>query len=236
MRSLSRSALCLVAGIGLLAACVLTASEPAKPAAAAVTDKEKKSLHALHHQAVDIFVDRPGFGIRRLVLNLDDIMTAPKSLAEAYADKDKLSPKDQKKPSHFAVADMLMEQCGRLATDDGKETWQLKKFHLVGLLKQAEPVVYLEDKDPKKRGEEPKPAKDIPTRALDTFEKAALKTLRGGEPLVAERSDKTMRVMAPIYAGKRCAACHEPGTLLGGFTYELERVAYDPAKDGPLRR
>ena len=34
------------------------------------------------------------------------------------------------------------------------------------------------------------------------------------------------------------AACHDEGTLLGAFSYEMERVAHDPKLDGerPGRR
>lgn len=131
MNVLSRTTLCLVAVGGLLTACAMTASEPAKPVAEAATDKEKVALRGLHRNAVEIFVDRPGFGIRRLVMNLDDLVTGPKSLAELNAkprqpgpekpDAEKPDPKAAKKPSHYAVQDVLMEQGGRFATDDGKD-------------------------------------------------------------------------------------------------------------------
>ena len=59
--------------------------------------------------------------------------------------------------------------------------------------------------------------------------------VRNGEPLVAETSGKALRLLAPIFAGQRCTTCHDRGTLLGGFTYELERVAYDAEKDAARR-
>lgn len=237
MNVLSRTTLCLAVGCGLLTACAMTASEPAKLVAEAATDKEKVALRGLHRNAVEIFIDRPGFGIRRLVMNLDDLVTGPKLLAELNAkprqlDADKPEPKAEKKPSHFAVQDLLVERYGRIPTDDGQETWQLRKFHLVGLVKKDEPVVYLAERSPKTRDDEPKAAKDIPTRKVDDFEKAALATVRNGEPMLAEKTGKNLRVLAPIFAGKRCVACHDQGTLLGAFSYEMERVAHDPAKDG----
>lgn len=251
MNTSTRKMLGLVAAVGLLVACAITASEPAKPAET-VSDKEKAALGNLHRNAVEIFIDRPGFGIRRLVLNLDDLLTGPKSLAERNAKSEIKSeltdltkpgpmadPKAAKKPSHYAVEDVLLQWgYGRFATDDGKETWKLDKFHLVGLVKKDDPVVYLADKNPKKFGEEAKADKDIPTRAVNDFEKAALAAIRNGEASVAEKNGKAMRLLAPIFAGKRCAACHDEGTLLGAFTYELERVAHDPKLDGerPGRR
>lgn len=251
MNVLTRRLLCLVAVGGLLVACAITASEPAKPLdkpldkPEAATAKEKATLTMLHHNAVEIFVDRPGFGMRRMMMNLDDLLVGPKSLAERNAkprqpgpekpDTEKPAPKAEK-PSHYAVQDLLVEGgYGRFATDDGKETWQLSKFHLVGLVKHDDPVVYLTDSNPKKREDKPKAAKDIPTRKVDDFEKAALAAIRNGEPMLAEKSSKTMRVLAPIFAGKRCTACHDQGTLLGAFTYEMERVAHDPEKDGVRR-
>lgn len=236
----TRTLLSLVAA-GLLAACAITASEPAKPVAEKVTDKEKASLRNLHHNAVEIFVDRPGFGIRRLVLNLDDLLTGPKSLSERNAkarlpDPEKPAPKAARKPAHYAVQDLLVEGgYGRFATDDGKEAWQLSKFHLVGLVKKDDPVVYLAEKAPKKFDDDPKAEKDIPTREVNAFEKAALAAIRNGEPSVAEKAGKNLHLLAPIFAGKRCAACHDEGTLLGAFTYEMERVAHDPKKDGVRR-
>src|SRR5262245_6269622 len=229
--------LCLAAACGLLAVCAVAAPEPAKPVAEAVSAKEKLALHRLYRNAVEIFVDRPGFGVRRLVMNLDDLVTGSKSLAESnanaqQADPEKPAPKADKKPSHYAVQDLLIERAGRFPTDDGKESWQLRKFHLVGLVKHAKPVVYLADRNPKKRDEEPKADKDIPTRDVDAFEQAALAAIRDGEPLKAEKSGNDMRLLAPIFAGKRCTVCHDQGLILGGFTYELERVAYDAEKDG----
>lgn len=241
----TRTRLCFVAA-GLLAACAITASEPAKSTPEAVSDKEKASLRHLHHNAVEIFVDRPGFGMRRMKMNLDDLVTGPTSLAERNAkprqpgpekpDGEKHDLKAAKKPSHYAVQDMLVEGgYGRFATDDGKEAWQLRKFYLVGLVKKDDPVVYLTDPNPKPREDKSKAEKDIPTRAVNDFEKAALAAIRNGEPMLAEKTGKNLKLLAPIFAGKRCTACHDQGTLLGGFTYELERVAHDPAKDGVRR-
>jgi hypothetical protein len=221
---------------GLLVACAGVAQEPAKPAAGEVTDKEKLALGRVHRNAVEIFVDRPGFGVRRLALDLKDLLARPNSLADqdppTRGDAERPAPKAANKPSHYAVRDLLLQRGGRIPTDDGKETWRVREVYLVGLVANAEPVVYLVDGNPKKNDEKPKDRKDIPTRGLDAFEKAAVAAVRGGEPLKAEKNGKDIRLLAPIFAGKRCTACHDQGALLGGFTYELERVAYDPEKDG----
>lgn len=239
MSTRMRSKLGQAAAAGLLVACAGLANEPAKPVPEAVTDKEMVGLRHLHHNAVEIFVDRPGFGVRRLVLNLDDLLTRPKSLAEPdaaeRADTNPPAPQAKGKPAHYAVRDLLIERGGRFPTDDSKETWQVQEVYLVGLVAQAAPVVYLVDGNPRKGDEKPKDRKDIPTRELDAFEKAALAAIGDGDSLKAEKNDRKMRFMAPIFAGNRCTACHDRGALLGGFTYELERVAYDPEKDGVRR-
>jgi hypothetical protein len=210
------------------------------PDAVAVSENEKQALRQLHRAAVEIFVDRPGFGIRRLALNVDDLVGDPKSQSETKGPgaAAKPDPKAAKEPPHYAVRDMLVERTGRFATDDGEATWQVRQFNLVGLVKHRVPVVYLTDEKPKTRGETPKAGTDIPTRKPDGFESAALEGIRGGELLRAEKKGEVLRAFAPITAGLRCVACHERGALLGGFAYELERVAYDPAKDGvrPPRR
>ena len=224
---LSRIALPVLAGISL-ATLALAADEPGQSDAGELTDKEKRALGRLHHQAVEVFVDRPGFGVRRLKISLDDLLNRPSS--NAVADK---SPKEVTKPlgdkpAHFAVQDLLVKGVGRFPTEDGKGMWQVREVHLVGLVKQREPVVYLVEGNPKDRDGKPKDPKEIPTRALDPFEVEALHAIRGGEEWKAVKRSQEMRLLAPIYAGKRCAACHQEGILLGGFTYALERVIRDP--------
>lgn len=239
MSTRMRSMVWQAAVAGLLLVCAGRANESAQPVMQAVTDEEKVGLGHLHRNAVEIFVDRPGFGVRRMIPNLEDLLTRPKSLAESDAAgrADPAPPARQAdgKPSHYAVRDLLIQRGGRFPTDDGKETWQVREVYLVGLVSQAGPVVYLVDGNPKKADEKPKDRKDIPTRELDAFEKAGLAAIRDGDPLKAEKNGKDMRLLAPIFAGNRCTACHDRGALLGGFTYELERVAYDPEKDGTRR-
>jgi hypothetical protein len=240
MRSLARGMVLQAAVGGLLMVSAGVAHDPVKPAGEAVTDREKAALGRLHRNAVEIFVDRPGFGVRRLVPNLDDLLARPKSLSEDDGPKgalpDPLPPKAAGKPSHYAVRDLLTQRGGRFPTDDGKEAWQVREVYLVGLVAHAKPVVYLADGNPKTGDEKPKDPKAIPTREPDAFETAALAAVRDGDPLKAEKNGKEMRLLAPIFAGQRCTGCHDRGAMLGGFSYQLERVAHDPAKDGPRGR
>jgi hypothetical protein len=72
--------------------------------------------------------------------------------------------------------------------------------------------------------------KDGPTRELDTFEKSALEALRGGEAISAEKRGRELWALGPIYAGRRCVACHDKGQMLGAFSYRLERGPAEPSK------
>jgi hypothetical protein len=219
----------LGAGALLLAAIVSAAPAPTMTPADPLTDAEKAGVQRLHRNAVEIFIDRPGFGIRRMPLPVEDLITAPKSSSPKEGDKKapELPPAKPAEP-HFAVKDTVDQWgLGRIPTDDKKEQWKVGKIQLVGLVKNPKPVVYVTEKMP-----DMKEAKDVPTRELDTFETAALEKLRGGENLFAEKRGKEIRVVGPIYAGARCVKCHEQkGQLLGAFSYTLERVPADPEKD-----
>ena len=107
------------------------------------------------------------------------------------------------------------------AQEDGSR-WQVKSYHLVGILKADPPVVYLTNgpirmfnsQDPSNR------------RALDAFERSRLPNLRAGEDLAIDRSDSNrIRMLGAIRAAKNCAECHQvpEGSLLGAFSYELQR-------------
>ncbi len=227
----------------LFAAVALAAPAPIAPPTEPLTDTEKAGIGSLHHYTVENFIDRPNFGIRRMPVRIDDLLTNPKATPKPDA-KDKTAPVanpvpppqveqpgNKAKEPHYAVQDLFGNDGQfRILTADKKEAWKVRKVQLVGLLKNPTPVVYLTDKMPDMK--EAKEAKEVPTRELDVFEKAALETIKGGESVKAEKHDKTMRVLGPIYAGQRCVKCHEQkGQLLGAFSYELERVPFDAEKE-----
>jgi hypothetical protein len=222
----------------LLTAVVALAAPAPTPPPDPLTDAEKLGLQRLHRNAVEIFVDRPGFGVRRMPLPIEDVVTAPKSSSGKDAPGKGGEPQvggpvaEKPKEPHFAVQDTVDKWgLGRVPTDDKKEQWKVSKIQLVGLVTHKNPVAYQADKVP-----DMKEAKDVPTRELDAFEKAALEALRGGENLKAERRGKEVRVLGPIYAGARCVKCHEQkGQLLGAFSYTLERVPVEPEKDKNIR-
>ncbi len=166
----------------------------------------------LHRTTVEIFIDRPNFGKRRMILPLQDVVTAPKVEPKKDApEKDPPAPKaDAEQPAkkpHYPVepttedgkSDTFLGALrSQFATDDKKEVLKIRKVQLIGLVMHKEPVVYDTDKMP-----DMKEPKEVPTRALDEFEKKALEAIRGGDNLKAEkRTNKEIRMVGAIYAGQ----------------------------------
>lgn len=192
-----------------------------------IAEQERASLHWLHRSTVEIFVDRPGFGMRRMVMPLHDVVNAPKLTSDSSSEGVQTGiplavpliakGPNSKRDSHFAFHDVVNRHWNGVASGPG-EVWSVKSVQLVGLVKNPRPVVYDSARVPGM-----KDVKELATRPLDVFETHALDTLRGGDNLVANKSGKQMRVMAPIYAGARCTSCHEQkGQLLGAFSYVLQ--------------
>lgn len=98
---------------------------------------------------------------------------------------------------------------------------RLKRFDLVGLLLNPQPVVYVSDKLP--RMDE---LRSAPKRAPDGFETAAIDVLRDGQAVVIRDEPTGMRMVGAIRAAKQCLSCHEArrGELLGAFTYRFEKL------------
>jgi hypothetical protein len=207
---------------------------PKEPSSDSVTERERTILVGLHRTAVEVFVDRPGFGVRRLTPSYEDVINAPKPLQSddrgSIVEPEKPTI-DVKKPakdkdSHFTFQETIQKRFGSGYPVSETEQLTILKVQLVGLSKHPKPVVYDAANVPGMKG-----VKDIPTRELDAFEKHALEALQSGENLKVERRGSETRVMAPIYAGKQCLACHDkPGEMLGAFTYVLERQPVKKAK------
>jgi hypothetical protein len=248
----------LVAGTGLFAANLLASNEkptPAPPpaderepadratntvpdttdvqalAALPLEQRERMQLASLHHNTVEVFIDRPGFGMRRMMLPLEDIVNAPKKStstggkeAVVRSSYPSLWMEDRAKKGedvHFAIADAANGgKVNNFMSIDRGGAWKLKKVQLVGLAKNPDPVIYETNKVPGMKN-----VKDIPTRQPDAFEAAALKAIRDGEGLVIERKGDSARMMGPIFAGASCTKCHDhAGDLLGAFSYTLEHA------------
>lgn len=201
--------------------------------AEALSKEERASLDWLHRSSVEIFIERPGFGMRRMVLPLNDVVTPPKltsnqvvqgqepeSLPLAHLSNlnSPIKGAPNNRDSHYAILDVI-NQHWRGPSPVAGEQWSVQSVQLVGLVKNPEAVAYDSNKMPGM-----KEVKDLPKRKLNAFEARALESLRGGERIIAEKTGKEMRVMGPIFAGNRCVSCHEQkGQMLGAFTYVLER-------------
>jgi hypothetical protein len=98
--------------------------------------------------------------------------------------------------------------------------WELRDLELVSLLKFDEPAVYITEHLP--RMDE---LRDAPTRPLDAFEIASLRSLRDGEDLIVDSTPNRIRMLGSIRAGRQCLECHtaERGQLLGAFSYRFRR-------------
>lgn len=216
------------------------AEDPNKPMAQLppqsdpLSEVEVQQMKWLHRTSVEIFVDRPGFGMRRLDLPLQDVVTPPKRTSDsARLDQGQQAGQEERaklesavarlavgqgRDAHFAIHDVVNNRW-HAAPIDG-EVWNVRSLQLVGLVKNPNPVVYESNKMPGM-----KDVKDLPTRALNVFESQALDAIQTGEAFVALKNGRNIRMMAPIYAGNRCISCHDQkGQMLGAFTYTLERV------------
>jgi hypothetical protein len=192
-----------------------------KPAAEPPSKEERAGLTLLHRHAVKLFIDRDGFGFSRLEPPLADVLAPPKSQAEVATDRRPtvpntaaVRPDTGAKGAHFSFA-KAVGAAAFFPHRAGEKTWVVKEVQLVGLVKHKNPVVYLGGPTPGRAGER--------TRRPDEFEAKALEVIRGGgDPTQAEKRGGTLRAVSGIYAGRRCAKCHErPGEMLGAFSYRL---------------
>lgn len=196
-----------------------------------ISEQLGQQLKWMHRSSVEIFIDRPGFGMRRMEMPLQDVVTPPKltsdsaSLSQGQQSELELAkletalnrlPKGRE--AHYAIRDVL-NSFGRMPSGEG-EVWDVRSLQLVGLVKNPKPVVYESNKMPGM-----KDVKDLPTRDLNVFESRALESLRGGQQMIAEKTGKQIHMMAPIFAGNRCLTCHsQKGQMLGAFSYVIESV------------
>jgi len=100
--------------------------------------------------------------------------------------------------------------------------WKIERLELASLLKFDEPRVYVLDHLLRM---DQLSSEDVPTRALDAFEKESLEELRTDEDLVIREENGVHRMLGSLRAAKQCLECHsvERGELLGAFSYVLRR-------------
>lgn len=116
--------------------------------------------------------------------------------------------------------------------NDSGGGWKIQSVELVSLLKFPTPQVYVSEYLP--RMEE---LRDAPTRELDEFEQSALAKLRSGDEMADHSTLNHVRMLGALRALKQCSECHfaKPGTLLGAFSYRLERVTPRPKPVKPAK-
>ena len=207
-------------------------------------DKNTRAfLASLHRSAVEWFVAAPGFGVRRMPLDIEDSLRPPSEYPAStnyllkwklgditmtrQVDKQRVAANER--GAHYPFQDMVDDKASRPAfigslrriDSPNKESWALRSIRLVGLVKHPSPVVYLTDKVPGMNN-----TADVPTRELNAFEKHGLDALRSGNELkIARLAGNSIQMMGPLYSGHQCVSCHETkGQLLGAFSYELERL------------
>ncbi len=102
------------------------------------------------------------------------------------------------------------------------DSWEVVRLDLVSLWLNDPPAVYDSDNLPR-MGE----LGSAPTRALDSFETAALKHIATlNAVLQTQFSPGSIRVLGAIRASNACLECHDVRRdhLLGAFSYELRQV------------
>lgn len=208
------------------------------------------SLQRLHTRTTDAFVNSAGFGVARMSGAIREHDVKPPERPEVppqpgspahwpHGEKFELSPapaREQFAAMHRhgladfafpdgwgyrkdrdAVAGFLSHRFSHVPTT---ETWTVHRIELVGLLKHAEPKVYLSDKLPAMDD-----LRGAPTRSLDAFETAGLAVIRRGEEGFAAQRPDVVRYLGAIRSAKQCVECHggHRGDLLGAFAYTLRR-------------
>jgi hypothetical protein len=185
-----------------------------------------RQLAQAHLNSVRSFAGKPGFGNQRPVPRAPEIQPRPSQFMPSSPNVD-VGPGSPNLNSVAQIPDIhsgVQETLPGWTTNDaaGQQLeWTVRKVQLVGLTKNPTPVVYLTDGAPDMK----RLNKQVRTRELDDFEKAALQKLNDGQDLYVESHGKEIRMMGPIFASGSCLSCHnQAGQLLGAFTYEIERI------------
>lgn len=114
------------------------------------------------------------------------------------------------------------------------ERWQITRLELVSLKRFGGPRVYETENLPNL---EELSSRDIPTRALDEFEAAALPELSLQQDLVVNEAalGNHIQMLGALRADDDCRQCHDVGygELLGAFSYELRPRWAVPPVEGP---
>jgi hypothetical protein len=207
-------------------------------------------LRELHEETLNVFINRPGFGVTRgsgyregayrLGIREDRPVAqpGPRTLLPWSTDfaRDTTKPippdADTEKMHRAGVVDFVhpngfgyvrdkahvagFQEHQFLHVPEASGRWKLRTLDLVGLLMHPRPVAYVSENLP--RMDE---LREAPVRALDEFEEAGLKKLRGGDDFFIRQAADGRRMLGSIRSVKQCLRCHDGprGSLLGAFSY-----------------
>lgn len=203
------------------------------------------ALQQLHENINMHFASAAGFGVMRMGhIDLDKLelepeeplaMPTPLKKVPALPAESDLSPIHSDVLLNFADPDRSGFVRGRNAVagfeahrvtsqakiaGDGNEAvhWQVQRLELVSLLRHETPRVYVADEIPAMDQ-----LAEVPNRALNDFEAAALPQLATAEDLVIDQQPDRIQMLGAVRAAKNCLVCHEGqrGQLLGAFSYEI---------------
>jgi hypothetical protein len=99
--------------------------------------------------------------------------------------------------------------------------WEVTRLELVSLQRHDPSRVYVSSSLP-----EMDKLAEIPTRAINSFEEAALNKLATEQDTVVNQSLNRIEMLGALRAGNTCLECHHGrrGKLLGAFSYELAPI------------
>ncbi len=207
-------------------------------------------LMRLHEEAVELFINSPGFGAIRMIYTTEDSLK--ENLRESSVPNqpgvrldEKWSPGELRAlptEADEALLGMLDQSILDFVYAKGFGYFKDRQ-HVAGFLthrfskvpkpvkswkvQSIELVSLLTHDEPQVYVSTHLPAMDkmhdTPTRPLDRFESLALETLRHGEDLFSSQTGEGVRMLGAVRSGERCMLCHgsERGELLGAFSYRL---------------
>jgi hypothetical protein len=213
----------------------------------------ESQLRRLHENAVELFIDSPGFGIARMFLptesglavNLrrEPVPLQPGSRFASVWSPGELQrlPDDDEAPLRLMLEDGILDFINPRGFGYFKDRrhvtgFETHRFSRVPTsanrweVRTLELVSLLLHEEPEVYVSSHLPRMDrlhgVPTRPLDRFEGFGLNALRQGEDLFTTRVEDGVRMLGAVRSTRQCVACHggERGALLGAFSYNLRPV------------
>jgi hypothetical protein len=102
--------------------------------------------------------------------------------------------------------------------------WFVARLELIGVAKHNPPRVFSNEMSIFHQPSKRTPPLRVTDRAIEPWERQALRDLEAGRRLIVEKLGIGLRVVGPIRAGDECLGCHKnkrAGDMLGAFVYSL---------------